>query len=137
MVIENAEFVSSDESSGDEEEEQVKMGTVRVAWYPIGTEEVGLISCRLSIILPALNSFLQFLYGSFFYRLCRRRKLILQTGTVLHYIFISFSDPNSVINTIRNRFFSNYYPDPTYIKKWQKWFFASFRTLINRNLNLS
>jgi hypothetical protein len=41
MVVENAEFVSSDESSGDEEEEQVKMGTVRVAWYPAGTEEVG------------------------------------------------------------------------------------------------
>ncbi len=40
MVIENAEFVSSDESSGSEDEEQVKMGTVRVAWYPAGTEEV-------------------------------------------------------------------------------------------------
>jgi hypothetical protein len=39
MVIENAEFVSSDESSGSEDEEQVKMGTVRVAWYPAGTEE--------------------------------------------------------------------------------------------------
>jgi hypothetical protein len=40
MVIENAEFVSSEESSGSEDEEQVKMGTVRVAWYPAGTEEV-------------------------------------------------------------------------------------------------
>jgi hypothetical protein len=42
MVIENAEFVS-DESSDSEEEEQVKMGTVRVAWYPAGTEEVSRI----------------------------------------------------------------------------------------------
>jgi len=39
MVIENAEFASSDESS-DDEELPVKAGQVRVAWYPQGTEEV-------------------------------------------------------------------------------------------------
>jgi len=39
MVIENAEFHSSDESS-DEEEPAVKAGQVRVAWYPSGAEEV-------------------------------------------------------------------------------------------------
>ena len=38
MVIENAEFASSDESSDDEL--PVKAGQVRVAWYPQGTEEV-------------------------------------------------------------------------------------------------
>ena len=39
MVIENAEFASSDESS-DEEEQPVKVGQIRVAWYPQGSEEV-------------------------------------------------------------------------------------------------
>ena len=39
MVIENAEFASSDESS-DDEEQPVKAGQIRVAWYPQGLEEV-------------------------------------------------------------------------------------------------
>eukprot|EP00092_Neocalanus_flemingeri_P034351 GFUD01037358.1.p1 GENE.GFUD01037358.1~~GFUD01037358.1.p1 ORF type:complete len:1189 (+),score=379.97 GFUD01037358.1:41-3607(+) len=39
MVIENAEFASSDESS-DDEEQPVKVGQIRVAWYPQGLEEV-------------------------------------------------------------------------------------------------
>ena len=107
MVIENAEFVSSDESSGDEEEEQVKMGTVRVAWYPIGTEEVGLISCRLSIILPALNSFLQFLYGSFFLQVVQEKKINLadRYGTALHFHQLFGSE-----------FSDKYYPEPIFLK---------------------
>lgn len=39
MVVENAEFASSDEDD-DEDEEPVKKGHVRVAWYPSGTEEI-------------------------------------------------------------------------------------------------
>jgi len=39
MVIENAEFASSDESS-DDDEQPVKDGQIRVAWYPQGSEEV-------------------------------------------------------------------------------------------------
>jgi len=39
MVIENAEFASSDESS-DDDEQPVKAGQIRVAWYPQGSEEV-------------------------------------------------------------------------------------------------
>lgn len=38
MVVETSEFTSSDESSDDED--QVKPGDVRVAWYPAGNEEV-------------------------------------------------------------------------------------------------
>ena len=38
MVVETSEFSSGDESSDDED--QVKPGTVRVAWYPSGKEEV-------------------------------------------------------------------------------------------------
>ncbi|XP_076068516.1 (E3-independent) E2 ubiquitin-conjugating enzyme UBE2O isoform X2 [Oratosquilla oratoria] len=40
MVLENAEFVSSDEDSDIEEEEKVKKGYIRVAWYPKGEEQV-------------------------------------------------------------------------------------------------
>ena len=39
MVVENAEFASSDESE-DEEESPLKAGQVRVSWYPAGREEV-------------------------------------------------------------------------------------------------
>ena len=39
MVVENAEFASSDESEEDEES-PVKAGQVRVSWYPHGREEV-------------------------------------------------------------------------------------------------
>ena len=39
MVVENAEFASSDEED-DEDEEPVKKGHVRVAWYPSGSEEI-------------------------------------------------------------------------------------------------
>lgn len=38
MVVETSEFTSSDDSSDDED--QVKPGDVRVAWYPAGAEEV-------------------------------------------------------------------------------------------------
>ena len=39
MVVENAENYSSDDES-DAEDEEVKTGQVRVAWYPHGREEV-------------------------------------------------------------------------------------------------
>ena len=39
MVVENSEFVSSDEDSSDDEE-TLKKGTIRVAWHPNGEEQV-------------------------------------------------------------------------------------------------
>ena len=38
MVVETSEFTSEDESS--DEDDKVKHGDVRVAWYPAGTEQV-------------------------------------------------------------------------------------------------
>lgn len=40
MVLENAEFVSSDEESDGDEEDKVTKGSIRVAWYPKGEEQV-------------------------------------------------------------------------------------------------
>ncbi|XP_042236826.1 (E3-independent) E2 ubiquitin-conjugating enzyme UBE2O-like isoform X3 [Homarus americanus] len=40
MVLENAEFVSSDEESDVDEEDKVTKGSIRVAWYPKGEEQV-------------------------------------------------------------------------------------------------
>jgi len=44
VVIESAESVSSDEDEGDDDsctaDYKLRRGTVRVAWYPEGTEEV-------------------------------------------------------------------------------------------------
>ncbi|XP_045602327.2 (E3-independent) E2 ubiquitin-conjugating enzyme UBE2O isoform X9 [Procambarus clarkii] len=40
MVLENAEFVSSDEESDLDEEYKVTKGSIRVAWYPKGEEQV-------------------------------------------------------------------------------------------------
>lgn len=40
MVLENAEFVPSDEDSDQEEEAKVTKGSIRVAWYPKGEEQV-------------------------------------------------------------------------------------------------
>ncbi|XP_069958652.1 (E3-independent) E2 ubiquitin-conjugating enzyme UBE2O isoform X5 [Cherax quadricarinatus] len=40
MVLENAEFVSSDEESDVDEEYKVTKGSIRVAWYPKGEEQV-------------------------------------------------------------------------------------------------
>lgn len=40
MVLENAEFVSSDEEFDVDEEDKVTKGSIRVAWYPKGEEQV-------------------------------------------------------------------------------------------------
>ncbi|KAK7079276.1 E2/E3 hybrid ubiquitin-protein ligase ube2o [Halocaridina rubra] len=40
MVLENAEFVSSDEEYDVDEEDKVTKGSIRVAWYPKGEEQV-------------------------------------------------------------------------------------------------
>ncbi|XP_068204113.1 (E3-independent) E2 ubiquitin-conjugating enzyme UBE2O isoform X3 [Palaemon carinicauda] len=40
MVLENAEFVSSDEEFDVDEEDKVTKGCIRVAWYPKGEEQV-------------------------------------------------------------------------------------------------
>ena len=66
MVIENAEFMSSEESGGSEDEEQVKMGTVRVAWYPAGTEEVNHSFCTCFSVLWFLMILTGFGLQSFF-----------------------------------------------------------------------
>lgn len=44
LVLENSEFISSDEEQSDDPDyhgwERMKKGHVRVAWYPNGAEEV-------------------------------------------------------------------------------------------------
>ncbi|CAL4205927.1 unnamed protein product, partial [Meganyctiphanes norvegica] len=40
MVLENAEFASSDDDSDIDEEDKVTKGSIRVAWYPKGEEQV-------------------------------------------------------------------------------------------------
>jgi len=48
MVVETSEY-SSDDDSSDEDEEQIKPGHVRVAWYPLGEEEI-LPEKKLSLV---------------------------------------------------------------------------------------
>ena len=40
MVLENAEFISSDEDSDDDNDFKVTKGSIRVAWHPKGEEQV-------------------------------------------------------------------------------------------------
>ena len=40
MVVENSEFISSDESDDEEIEDRLQRGTIRVAWHPNGEEQV-------------------------------------------------------------------------------------------------
>lgn len=51
MVLENAEFVSSDEESDGDEEDKVTKGSIRVAWYPKGEEQV-LPERKVRLLLP-------------------------------------------------------------------------------------
>ena len=52
MVVENAEFISSDESS-DDEHPPVRPGHVRVAWYPSGKLRLSVLSRREEILIFA------------------------------------------------------------------------------------
>ena len=40
MVVENSEFISSDEEEDLDEEDRLQKGTIRIAWHPNGEEQV-------------------------------------------------------------------------------------------------
>lgn len=69
LVLENSEFISSDEEQSDDPDyhgwERMKKGHVRVAWYPNGAEEV-LPERKVCIInLPYVIKFM--VSSSFFF----------------------------------------------------------------------
>lgn len=59
LVLENSEFISSDEEQSDDPDyhgwERMKKGHVRVAWYPNGAEEV---LPERKVNIPILFSFI-------------------------------------------------------------------------------